>query len=246
LAAVPTPAAELDVPVVYEDETILVLNKPAGMATHGFSARDNSTLANFLAARWPELLHVGKSRWEPGLVHRLDVETSGLLLVAKNQTAYKRLREQFRRREVKKTYWALVWGDADANGQINFPLAHDTRDERRMRVVTQTGGARRTRVWRALTRYRKLGAAKGVSLLEIDMATGVTHQIRAHLAAIGHPIVGDGLYGPEHKEVFGLIRHFLHAKGLQFFHPDQHRVIKLDAELPQELYEVLKRLGMNF
>ncbi|HYA29408.1 MAG TPA: RluA family pseudouridine synthase [Acidobacteriota bacterium] len=246
LAAAPPPAAEIDIGVVYEDETILVLNKPAGMATHGFSARDQSTLANFLSAHWPQIVHVGKSRWEPGLVHRLDIETSGLLLIAKKQTAYNRLREQFRRREVKKIYWALVWGDTDANGQIEFPLAHDRRDKRRMRVVTQTHGARGARVWQALTRYRKLGAAKGASLLEIDMATGVTHQIRAHLAAIGHPIVGDGVYGPERKEAFGLTRHFLHAKGLQFSHPDNGRVIKLDAELPQELCTVLKRLAVDF
>ena len=245
LAEEPPPAAELDIRIVYEDAAILALDKPAGVATHGFSARDNATLANFLLARWPELLNVGKSRWEPGLVHRLDVETSGLVLVAKTQAAFDRLRAQFRRRKICKTYWALVWGDAEPEGTIDFPLAHDPRDPRRMRAVKQSRGVGRRRAWPALTRYRKLGAARGLSLLEIDMATGVTHQIRVHLAAIGHPILGDRLYAVKGKETFGLRRHFLHAKSLAFGHPDDGRVVKLESELPRELRDVLGLVGID-
>jgi 23S rRNA pseudouridine1911/1915/1917 synthase len=245
LAEQPAAAGQLDIAIVYQDAALLALDKPAGVATHGFSARDGATVANFIAARWPELLNVGKSRWEPGLVHRLDVETSGLILIAKTQTAFEHLRLQFRRREINKTYWALVCGDADAAGVIDLPLAHDTRDRRRMRVIGADLKVKRQRVWPALTRYRKLGAAGGLSLLEIQMATGVTHQIRVHLAALGHVIVGDRLYGAQHEAAFGLQRHFLHAKGLEFTHPSDDRALKLDAELAPELGEVLRRLGIK-
>jgi 23S rRNA pseudouridine1911/1915/1917 synthase len=246
LAERPRPAAQLEIAIVYEDVALVVLDKPAGVATHGFSARDGVTVANFIAARWPELLNVGKSRWEPGLVHRLDIETSGLLLVAKTDAAFDQLRGQFRRRAIRKTYWALVWGDAETKGEIALPLAHDSRDRRRMRVIQPSQNPQRQRAWPALTRYRKLGAAQGLSLLEIDMATGVTHQIRVHLAALGHGIVGDDLYGAAHDEAFGLQRHFLHAKGLEFSHPSESRVVKLDAPLPPELGEVLRRLGIMY
>ena len=246
LAEQPSPAPRADVPIVYEDEAILALDKPAGLATHGFSARDDDTLANFVLARWPELLTVGKSRWEPGLVHRLDVETSGLILVAKTQTAFASLRKQFRRREVSKTYWALVWGDSLDGGEIHSPLAHDSSDKRKMRVFDPETNGKPTRSWPALTQYRRIGAAPGMSLLEVIMATGVTHQIRVHLAACGWPIVGDGLYGPERKEKFGLERHFLHAKRLEFRHPDTQRMVQLDSEIPADLTKVLERLGIKF
>ena len=245
LADLPRPAAEFDIPIIYEDAVLVGLDKPAGVATHGFSARDRFTVANFIAARWPELLSVGKSRWEPGLVHRLDSETSGLLLVAKTNIAFDQLRGQFRRRAIRKTYWALVWGEAESQGEIALPLAHDSRDRRRMRVIEPSESTARQRVWPALTRYRKLGSAQGLSLLEIEMATGVTHQIRVHLAALGHAIVGDDLYGAAHEEAFGLRRHFLHAKGLELTHPAEPRVLKLDAPLAPELGEVLRRLGIK-
>jgi len=245
LADRPRPSAEFDIPVIYEDAEVLALDKPAGVATHGFSARDGVTVANFIAARWPELLNVGKSRWEPGLLHRLDIETSGLLLVAKTNPAFDQLRGQFRRRAIRKIYWALVWGDAESQGEIALPLAHDSRDRRRMRVTQPSENAQRQRAWPALTRYRKLGAAQGLSLLEIEMATGVTHQIRVHLAALGHGIVGDDLYGAAHAQAFGLQRHFLHAKGLEFTHPSEQRGVKLDAPLAPELGEVLRRLGIK-
>ena len=239
------PPARFDVPIIYEDDAMLALDKPAGVATHGFSARDGVTVANFIAARWPELANVGKSRWEPGLVHRLDVETSGLILVAKTQAAFDSLRTQFRRREVRKTYWALVWGDTDDHGIIDFPLAHDRSDKRKMRALKPGRSDKPARTWRALTQYRKIGAANGMSLLEIIMTTGVTHQIRVHLAALGHVIVGDRLYGAQHEAAFGLQRHFLHAKGLAFTHPSDDRALKLDTELAPELGEVLRRLGIK-
>jgi 23S rRNA pseudouridine1911/1915/1917 synthase len=242
LIAAPLPDPVLDVPVVYEDASILVVNKPGGMPTHGFSGRHMGTLANFLLARWPELASVGTSRWEPGLVHRLDRETSGLLVVAKTAQAFAALKLQFRRREVGKIYWALVWGIIRGQGRISLPLAHDRRDRSRMGAVRQTG-TNKERSWKAVTRYRTLGRSRRLSLLEIDMETGVTHQIRAHLAAVGHPIVADRLYGKGGSDNFGLTRQFLHARRLEIRHPDGE-LLTFEAELPDELGRLLRRLGV--
>jgi 23S rRNA pseudouridine1911/1915/1917 synthase len=242
----PPPAKQLDVPIIYEDPSLLVVNKPAGMATHGFSGKDTQTLANFLVAHYPALLTVGKSRWEPGLVQRLDRETSGLVLVAKTLAAFDSLRLQFRRRAVKKTYWALVWGATAAVGAIDSPIAHDSRDRRRMRALNNSDRRREpVRHWQALTQFRRICRRCGLSLLEVEMATGVTHQIRVHLAAIGHPILGDVLYGQAGSETFGLNRHFLHARVLEFRHPKDGRTIRAEAGLPRELQEVLTRLKMK-
>jgi 23S rRNA pseudouridine1911/1915/1917 synthase len=243
LLTAPFPQGELRAPIVYEDEYVLVVDKPAGMATHGFSGRDHDTLANLLAAQRPDLLGIGKNRWEPGLVHRLDRETSGLVLVAKNQAAFDALRLQFRRRQIKKKYWALVWGITSAQGSVSYPIIHDARDRRRMRaIIGKSPRTKGQKSWLALTRFRKLCDSDGLSLLEIEMETGVTHQIRVHLAAIGHPVVGDSLYGGERHESFGLDRHFLHAYGLEFFHPWDHRVVKTASELPLELKRVASDL----
>jgi 23S rRNA pseudouridine1911/1915/1917 synthase len=244
LAQQPPPAAGLELPIIYEDGSILALNKPAGVATHGFSARDAGTLANWVAAERPELLNVGKNRWEPGLLHRLDVETSGLILLAKSHAAFDRLRAQFRRREISKTYLALVWGDTENDGVVELPLAHDRADQRKMRAAKRAGGTKQPRSWHAVTQYHRIGTAQGLTLLEVAMVTGVTHQIRVHLAAIGLPIIGDALYGAAEKENFGLARHFLHAKGLVFRHPDDQRPMALEAPLPMELIAVLERLGL--
>ncbi|MGH7784499.1 MAG: RluA family pseudouridine synthase, partial [Candidatus Binatia bacterium] len=135
LTGLPRPSQELHASIVYEDAEVLAVNKPAGMATHGFSGRDRETLANFLIAARPGLSTVGKSRWEPGLVNRLDRETSGLVLVAKTQQAFEHLRAQFRHRQIAKSYLALVWGDAPPCGTISFPLVHDSSDKGRMQAM---------------------------------------------------------------------------------------------------------------
>jgi 23S rRNA pseudouridine1911/1915/1917 synthase len=246
LSPTPIPNPRLAVPVIYEDAQLLALNKSAGMDCHGFSGRDDDSLVNFLLAHWPELSGIGKSRWEPGLVHRLDRETSGVVLVAKTQAAFADLRRQFRRRAVKKKYLALVWGNVDEEGTIAFPLAHDFKDERKMQAIVVPGHrAPKDKVWPALTHYRKVCERRGLSFLELEMETGVTHQIRAHLAAIDHPVVGDALYSVAGRETFGLRRHFLHAKELRMTHPVSRRSVKLEAPLPDELAAVLARLKMN-
>jgi 23S rRNA pseudouridine1911/1915/1917 synthase len=246
LTTQPAPAAGLIVPIVYEDAAVLAVNKPAGMATHGFSGRDTTTLANVVAAMRPEICGVGKSRWEPGLVHRLDRDTSGLLLIAKTQAAFTALREQFRRRQITKRYLALVWGETEAAGSISYRLAHDPRDARRMRALRRRSRrADEPKRWPAVTRFRKLAARAGVSLLEVEMETGVTHQIRAHLAVIGHAIVGDALYGEPGAANFGLGRQFLHAWSLKFRHPEHGRTMRLQAGLPGDLQKVLEQLQIR-
>jgi 23S rRNA pseudouridine1911/1915/1917 synthase len=243
LLTAPVPQPELRVPIVYEDRAVLVVDKPAGMATHGFSARDRGTLANFLAAQRPDLLAVGKSRWEPGLVHRLDRDTSGLVLIAKTQSAFEKLSLQFRRGEIRKKYLALVWGSAEAEGVIAYPIEHDPADSRRMRALTDPAiDPTKRKSLEAVTRFRKVHEICGCSLLEIEMRTGVMHQIRVHLAAIGYPMVGDFLYGGDRRESFALKRQFLHACRLEFCHPADGRNLQMDSPLPAELQNLLRRL----
>ncbi|MGZ9215185.1 MAG: RluA family pseudouridine synthase [Candidatus Binatia bacterium] len=244
LSDAPPPARQLEIPIIYEDDSLLAVDKPAGVATHGFSGRARATLANFLAAQRPGLLNIGKSRWEPGLVHRLDIETSGVVLVAKTQAVFDRLREQFRRREIRKTYLALVWGQPIERGTIELALAHDSGDRRRMVAVQHRERSAGRRVWRAITRYRVIATASGMSLLEVEMETGVTHQIRVHLSSNGYPIVGDTLYGADYPERFGLARHCLHASSLTLRHPASGQLLCVDAQLPVELREVLQRIEM--
>jgi 23S rRNA pseudouridine1911/1915/1917 synthase len=245
LVTSPPANSSLRVPVVFDDSSVLVVDKPAGMPTHGFSGRDIDTLANFIASKYPELLEVGNNRWEPGIVHRLDNETSGLVLIAKTQTAFANLRRQFRRREVTKIYWALVWGLTEPEGRIALPLTHDVRDRRRMCGLTGSERETNRQIWRAVTGFRRLGHSQGFSLLEIHMLTGVTHQIRVHLAAIGHPIVADTLYGAEHSDTLGLRRHFLHAYRLVFRHPGEDRTVTVETKLSDELQKILQGVGIQ-
>ena len=244
LAQTPPPAPQLEIPIIYEDDSIVAVDKPAGVPTHGFSGRDGATLANFLAAQRPEILNVGKNRWEPGLVHRLDTETSGVVVIAKTPKAFDSLREQFRRREVGKIYLALVWGQPPERGTIELALAHDRGDRRRMVAVRQSERDTDRRVWPAITHYRLVASGRGMSLLELVMATGVTHQIRVHLSSNGYPIVGDWLYGADYPESFGLARHFLHARSLTLRHPESAEILTVDAALALELREVLQRIGL--
>jgi 23S rRNA pseudouridine1911/1915/1917 synthase len=241
----PPPFADLQPVILYEDADVLAVNKPGGLPTHGFSGCDKKTLANLLIAARPELSKIGKSRWEPGLVHRLDTETSGLVLVAKTQRSFESLRAQFHHRQIGKTYLALVWGEPAAAGNIGFPLTHDSQDKSRMAALTGEVPSKGVKSWSAQTRFRKLASSASTSLLEIQMKTGVTHQIRVHLAAIGHPIVADGVYGLARSEKLGLKRHFLHAHRLRFFHPSSSAQVEIMAPLPTDLTEVLNRLKLG-
>ncbi len=243
LSPSPLPGWSLNVPVLYEDESLLVVDKPAGMATHGFSGREKHSLANFLAATRPSLCSVGKSRWEPGLVHRLDRDTSGLVLVAKDQRSFENLRSQFRCGLIKKRYFALVWGKIKRKRVLDYPLAHDPRDRKKMKVVEQgEKKGLREKSWQALTRLRPVACSGGFSLVEVEIETGVTHQIRAHLEAFGHPLVGDPLYGEGRPDPFAVGRQFLHAFYLEFRHPKSKQDMTVTSPLPGDLQSVLNHL----
>ena len=243
LSSVPPANPKLQLAIVYEDSEILIIDKPATMPTHGFSGRDQQTVANFIASKHPELLGVGKSPWEPGILNRLDRDTSGLLILAKTQESFIQLRKRFRHREIVKTYWALVWGRTDASGTIALPLTHHSGHKARMRAAA-SADVKKQRIWNASTHYRRMAQTARIALLELEMMTGVTHQIRVHLAAMGHPIVGDLLYGAGHPESFGLKRQFLHALKLQFRHPKTGRKLAVEACLPDDLKKVLTRLKL--
>ena len=246
LAPAPLPRPDASVVIRYEDESMLALDKPAAMPTHGFSGRETSSLANFLAAQRPSLSGVGRSRWEPGLVNRLDRGTSGLVLVAKDQPSFEELRSQLRRGLIKKRYWALVWGKTKREGRIDLPLMHDPRDRKKMKTITAAKRrGRQPRSWNATTRFRFHGYSQGFSLLEVEIDTGVTHQIRAHLAAAGHPLVGDPLYGSGRSDPFGLGRQFLHACRLGVRHPRDGREVVIESPLPEELRQVVDRLKIR-
>jgi 23S rRNA pseudouridine1911/1915/1917 synthase len=246
LEKAPLPGERARVPIHYEDESILVVNKPAGMATHGFSGRERDTLANFLVAIRPGLCGVGRNRWEPGIVHRLDRDTSGLLLVAKDQGSFENLRAQFHRREVRKQYWALVWGKTKNRGEVRYALSHDSTNRKKMRVMTEgKTGLTRERRWRAVTRFQTLSQSEDFSFLRVEIETGVTHQIRAHMQAIGHPLVGDPFYGDDRPDPFGLGRQFLHAYYLRLHHPRTGKEVTFEAALPPDLRKILNRLGIS-
>ena len=247
LAQNPLPDWHLQVPIHYEDPYLIVLDKPAKMATHGTSGSRRGTIANFLMAHRPSLRAVGKSRWEPGILHRLDQGTSGLLLVAKDQSTFENVRGQFRRGTVRKKYRALVWGKAEDWGEISYPLTHDLLDRRKMKVGEgkKRRGKKKERLWQASTKFRRVGFAKGYSLLDVEIETGVTHQIRVHLKARGYPIVGDPLYAADRREPFGLGRHFLHAYHIGIRHPWTNESVDFECSLPQDLRRVLQRLRIH-
>ena len=236
-AAVPEPEA-LPLRIVYEDEHLVVLDKPAGMVVHPGAGHSGGTLVNALLHHVKDLSGIG-GELRPGIVHRLDRGTSGLMVVAKNDPAHHELSRQFSDREVEKEYVALVWGLVHSGRRIDAPIGRDPGDRQKMSTR-----ARRAR--NAVTRVTAAHHYNGVSLLHVAIATGRTHQIRVHLSAIGHPIVGDSTYGGLHRRtpahlraVQRLERPFLHSARLAFTHPADRRRVEFDSPLPLDLQAVI-------
>lgn len=228
------PSVELD--VVFADDHLLVVDKPAGLVVHPATGNETGTLVNGLLARFPEIATVGQPE-RPGIVHRLDVGTSGLLLVARSSETYDALVEQLRRHDVQRFYTALVWGRPESpSGLIDAPIGRDPRDPLRMAVVA-TGREARTRY-----AVEESWSSPPVSQLECRLETGRTHQIRVHLAAIGHPVVADHQYGGR-RPTLGLSRPFLHARRLELHHPVTREPLALDSPLPADLRGVLAQLS---
>ena len=223
--------------VVHEDDDVIVVDKPAGLVVHPGAGNRNATLVQGLVARYPELAGVGEPQ-RPGIVHRLDKDTSGLLVVARTEPARVALVAQLGARAVDRRYVALVWGVPDARqGVIDAPIGRSNREKTRMTVATG-GRDARTR-YEVVATYTEPAA---VALLQCRLETGRTHQIRVHLTAIGHPVVGDARYGGRHQPLADVPRFFLHAEHLGFEHPTTGARIELDSPLPADLEAVRARL----
>ena len=233
------PAAEaIPLVIVYEDRALIVVDKPAGMVIHPAPGHQSGTLVNALLAHCPDLAATGGGAGDarPGIVHRLDRDTSGLILVAKDEQTRRALQRQFKARQVHKVYVALLDGHLEAaHGRIEAPLGRDSRHRQRMAVVP--GGRE------AITEYRLLASFSGgdYSLVEAELKTGRTHQIRVHFASIGHPVVGDTVYG-RRKTRLPVPRQFLHAQRLGFTHPLTEQPLEFESPLPDDLAAVLHLL----
>lgn len=223
--------------VIYEDGDVLVINKPAGMVVHPAAGNWHGTLVNAVLFRCPNLEGVGGTR-RPGIVHRLDKDTSGVILVAKNDQAHRVLQAQFKEREVHKAYLALVYGQMQTpRGEIAQPIARDPRHRQRMAIVPLALGGRP-----AVTRYETQASYRHASLLSCRPLTGRTHQIRVHLAFAGHPVVADPIYAGRRKPPVPCPRQFLHAERIRFRLPSDGREVEFSAPLPPDLQGVLDAL----
>jgi 23S rRNA pseudouridine1911/1915/1917 synthase len=228
---------QIPLTILYEDADVVAIDKPAGMIVHSGAGVHSGTLVNALLHRFGSLSrHAGELR--PGIVHRLDRYTSGVLLVAKNDTAHQRLAEQFASRQVEKTYLALVHGKVKQDrGRIEKPIARDPRQRIRMTARLAHGRA-------AWSEYRVLRRFDGFTLLEVRIGTGRTHQIRVHLSSIGHPVVGDRLYGAPAKIVGAptLARYFLHAHRITFYQPSTGAPVTVESPPPEDLQSWMQHL----
>jgi len=231
----------LPLDIVYQDSDLAVLNKPAGMVVHPGAGHASGTVVNALLHHLHDLSGVG-GELRPGIVHRLDRGTSGLMVVAKNDAAHHELARQFHDHEIEKEYILLVWGVVQAGRRIEAAIGRDPSN--RMKMSTRASRARH-----AVTRITRAHRLPGVTLCQVAIHTGRTHQIRVHLSAIGHPIVGDSTYGGVHRRVPGdiravqrLSRPFLHSARLVFTHPSDGRRMQFIAQLPDDLTDVLNDL----
>ena len=227
-------AQDIPIEVIYEDDDIIVVNKPKGMVVHPANGNPDGTLVNAIMAICKDSLSGIGGEIRPGIVHRLDKDTSGLLIVAKNDKAHVNMSEQIKNHEVKKTYIALVRGIVKENeATIDMPIGRSNSDRKKM-AVTKNGRNAITHI-KVLKRYDKY------TLLEINIETGRTHQIRVHLSHIGYPIIGDYTYS-NGKNEFGIVGQCLHAKNLEFKHPITGKEMKLEAPLPDYFENILKKL----
>ena len=227
-------AQDLPLDVVYEDDDLIVVNKPRGMVVHPAPGHEDGTLVNALLAHCGESLSgVGGER-RPGIVHRIDKDTSGLLVAAKNDFAHLALSAQLADHTMARTYEAVVCGNLrEDSGTVDAPIGRHPTDRKRMAVVA--GGREAVTHWEVIARY------PGYTHVRCRLETGRTHQIRVHMAYIGHPILGDTVYGAK-KEVAGLTGQCLHAVGLRFLHPRTHEVMELSCPLPEEFTRMLQKI----
>lgn len=228
-------AQDIPLEVIYEDKDIIVINKPKGMVVHPANGNPDGTLVNAVMSLCKDSLSGIGGEIRPGIVHRLDKDTSGAIIVAKNDKAHINLSEQLKNHEVKKTYLALVRGIIKENeATINMPIARSKKDRKKM-AVDKEGKE-------AITHFKVLGRYKNkYTLLQINLETGRTHQIRVHLSYIGYPIIGDEVYS-NGKNEWNISGQCLHAWKLEFLHPITNKKISLEAEIPEYLGNIIKEL----
>jgi 23S rRNA pseudouridine1911/1915/1917 synthase len=231
----------LPLDVLYQDADLAVVNKPAGLVVHPGAGHASGTLVNALLHHMTDLSGIGGEA-RPGIVHRLDRGTSGVMVIAKNDAAHQELSRQFQDREVEKEYVALVWGVVQAGRRIDAAIGRDPVNRQKM-------SARAKHARSAVTRITRAHHLTGVTLCQVAIHTGRTHQIRVHLSAIGHPVVGDAVYGGVRRRIPGdlralqrLERPFLHAERLAFTHPRDQRRMEFTAPLPDDLLQILENL----
>lgn len=227
-------AENIELNIIYEDEDIVVIDKPRGMVVHPGAGNYNNTLVNAL------LYHVGEDLRElgetdrPGIVHRIDKDTSGILVVAKSKLAFDSLKEQFSKHSIKRWYYALVYNNfGEDSGKIDRPIGRDKKNRLRRAIDGENPK-------RAITRYEVMERFGNVVLIKAILETGRTHQIRVHLTSIGHPLVGDKLYGSK-KDKFGADGQILHAAHLEFVHPRSGETVSFDSELPEYFIKAIEK-----
>ena len=227
-------AQNIPLEIIYEDNDIIAINKPKGLVVHPANGNPDGTLVNAIMAICKDSLSGIGGQIRPGIVHRLDKDTSGILIVAKNDKAHINLSNQIQNREVKKTYIALVRGIVKENeATIDMPIGRSTKDRKKMAVTSKGKNA--------ITHIKVLNRFNEYTLLQVNIETGRTHQIRVHLAEIGYPVVGDSVYS-NGKNKFGIQGQCLHAKSLDFKHPITAKQMHLEAELPQYFKNIISEL----
>lgn len=238
------PEPDLELRVLREDALLVAVDKAPGMPTHPLHAGERGTVANGLIALYPEMEGVGFSPKEPGILHRLDRDTSGVLLAARTDSAFEKLRVEFEQGRVVKVYFAIVHGRPEPEGVVSRPVASRGRRAKRVEVVRDELGARGLRGYSpAETHYSVVRAYRGFSFVRLRMTTGARHQLRAHMAFLGHPVAGDPVYGRTPRDSRRQPeRHLLHAAELRFFHPLQGKPIQIRSPLPADMRSFLKQL----
>lgn len=252
----PPEAVAEDIPldIVHEDDQVVIINKPAGMVVHPAFGNWTGTLVNGLLHHLDDMDGFEDETLRPGIVHRLDKDTSGILVVAKAPEVHTALAAQFSDHSIERSYWCVVWGQPKPEGTIDAPIGRSRKDRKVMAVVPEDQGKR------AVTHYTVLEYFDHLALCEIRLETGRTHQIRVHMSHIGHPVLGDAVYGGDHirygspsgsrKSFFDTIfqrlgRQCLHAKTLGFIHPATRQPVRFESELPGDFKDVLARLRQH-